>query len=199
MSRLLPFKPARIVYTASKQRPIDLESPAFRTLAEDDYIQLHKSARGTLPVPMENVTELRELARVSDVVMCVPADSVLASFNKSTYHVVDAEFLAAMKCVAANRPTAYLVNVARGPLVDTDALVSALRSRQITSAALDVVEGEPNIPADHPLLAPDIADYLVIAPHIASATSEARHTMADVCANNTLGALGIGEMVFEVK
>ncbi|WFD35377.1 hypothetical protein MCUN1_002231 [Malassezia cuniculi] len=185
-ARLLSFKPGRIVYTTSKPRTVDLASPAFRVLAEDDYIQLHHKAHGKLPVPMDNVPDRLELARVSDVVI------VLAVLNESTHHAVDAEFLDAMK------PTAYVVNVARGPHVDTGALVDALRQEKIAGAALDVLEGEPNIPADHPLLAADIADRVVVLPHIASATSEARHAMADICATNALGMVGLGEMISEL-
>ena len=73
-TRLLQFKPGRIVYSVSKPHPMDLASPAFKTLANDDYVQLHRSVRGTLPVPIDNVADRLELARVSDVVMCVPTN-----------------------------------------------------------------------------------------------------------------------------
>lgn len=185
VSRLLPFRPARIVYTVSQPRALDLGAPAFRTLAADPYIQLFYEKHRALPLPIENVSR-DALAREADIVI------VLASLNAHTRHVVDASFLAAMK------PSAYLVNVARGPLVDTAALVDALHAQQIAGAALDVVEGEPDISAVHPLLAPELADRVVVMPHIGSATREAREAMADVCAQNALGGIGIGAMPAEI-
>jgi glyoxylate/hydroxypyruvate reductase len=80
------------------------------------------------------------LAAHSDVLF------VLAPQTPATYHIVSAEFLRLMK------PSAVLVNAARGGLVDSDALAKALKEGQIFAAGLDVVEGEPNITKDHPLL-----------------------------------------------
>ena len=71
---------------------------------------------------------------------------VLAPQTPATYHIVSAEFLQLMK------PSAVLVNAARGGLVDSHALARALREGQIFGAGLDVVEGEPFIHKDHPLL-----------------------------------------------
>ena len=80
------------------------------------------------------------------------------------------------------KPTAYLINPARGPIVDEKALVEALRSRTIAGAALDVFEEEPK-------LAPGLAelDNVVLAPHIASATTETRTKMAIMAAENPRG------------
>ena len=89
------------------------------------------------------------------------------------------------------RSSAYLVNVGRGPLVDTNALVDALKRNQIAGAGLDVLEGEPNVPANHPLLAADLQNKVMILPHIASATVEARTTMARWMAVNALGAMDL--------
>jgi glyoxylate reductase len=83
-----------------------------------------------------------------------------------TRHLIDADALAAMK------PTAVLVNTARGPVVDEAALVAALRAGTIAGAALDVFEHEPAVPAE--LLG---MDNVVVTPHIASATREARLAM----------------------
>lgn len=98
-----------------------------------------------------------------------------------------------MKYVLAThtRTTAYLVNVGRGGLVDTGALVQALHANEIAGAGLDVLEGEPNIAADHPLLAPELTNKVMILPHIASATWEAREGMALLTAQNALAALGL--------
>ena len=84
--------------------------------------------------------DLDELARESDVVF------VLAPGGPSTYHVVNEPFLKGMK------ETAVLVNTSRGALVDSNALAKACREGWIWGAGIDVVEGEPNIPADHPLV-----------------------------------------------
>jgi len=77
------------------------------------------------------------------------------------------------------------VNTARGPLVDTDALVRALREGWIAGAALDVTDPEP-LPPRHPLFD---CPGLAIAPHIGSATHRAREAMADLAVDNLLAAL----------
>ena len=111
--------------------------------------------------------------------------SLISTLNASTHHLVDAAFLRAMK------PSAYLVNIGRGPLVDTPALVEALHKNEIAGAGLDVLEGEPNISADHPLMAPELEDKVLVLPHIASATFEARFAMGERTALNVLGGLGL--------
>jgi glyoxylate reductase len=90
----------------------------------------------------------------------------------------DAEF-------AAMRSTAILVNTARGPIVQTEALARALRDGAIAAAALDVTDPEP-LPADHPLLE---APNLLVVPHIGSATHRTRERMADLAVENLLAAL----------
>ena len=83
------------------------------------------------------------------------------------------------------RPTAVLVNTARGPIVDGDALLRALEEGWIAAAALDVIDPEPP-PADHPLLT---APNLTIVPHIGSATHATRERMADLAVDNLLAGL----------
>ena len=84
-------------------------------------------------------TPLDDLFQQSDHVV------VTAAYTSETHHLIDAAALTQMK------PNATLVNIARGPLVDPEALLQALQSGSIGSAALDVTEPEP-IPANHPLL-----------------------------------------------
>jgi phosphoglycerate dehydrogenase-like enzyme len=116
---------------------------------------------------------LRQLLERSDhVVLCTPLDD-------STRHLISHEQLALMK------PTAYLVNVARGPVVDTDALVAALSEGEIAGAALDVTDPEP-LPPDHPLL--DLENCLVV-PHIASASLRTRRAMVSLAVDNLLAGL----------
>ncbi len=86
---------------------------------------------------------------------------------------------------AAMKATAVLVNTARGPIVRTDALRSALADGEIAAAALDVTDPEP-LPADHPLLE---APNLLVVPHIGSATHRTRERMADLAVDNLLAAL----------
>jgi len=86
---------------------------------------------------------------------------------------------------AAMKPTGILVNTARGPIVQTDALRSALIDGVIGGAALDVTDPEP-LPPDHPLFE---APNLLVVPHIGSATHRTRERMADLAVDNLLAAL----------
>jgi phosphoglycerate dehydrogenase-like enzyme len=83
------------------------------------------------------------------------------------------------------KPTALLINTARGPVVDADALQRALQDGEIAGAALDVTDPEP-LPADHPLLG---APNLVVIPHLGSATHATRERMADMAVENLLAGL----------
>jgi phosphoglycerate dehydrogenase-like enzyme len=106
--------------------------------------------------------------------------SLHAPLTPETARCIDAGALAAMK------PTAILVNTARGALVDTDALTAALADGTIAAAALDVADPEP-LPADHPLLQ---APNAVVVPHIGSATHTARERMADLAVDTLLAGPG---------
>jgi glyoxylate reductase len=116
--------------------------------------------------------ELDELLATSDVV------SVNCPYNADTHHLIDAVALARMKS------SAYLVNTARGPIVDEAALAEALRSGLIAGAALDVFENEPLV---HPGLLE--LDNAVLVPHLGSATVETRGAMAELAAQNVVEVL----------
>jgi glyoxylate reductase len=92
------------------------------------------------------------------------------------------------------KPTAYLVNTARGPIVDTDALARALHAGEIAGAALDVTDPEP-LPGDHALLQ---APNLLVVPHIGSATHATRGRMADIAVDNLLAGLAGRQMPHQV-
>jgi glyoxylate reductase len=106
--------------------------------------------------------------------------SLHAPLTEQTRHLIDAAALAAMK------PTAILVNTARGGLVDQRALKAALDAGALGAAALDVTDPEP-LPPDDPLLE---APRLLVVPHIGSATHRTRERMADLAVDNLLAALG---------
>ena len=110
-----------------------------------------------------------ELLRTADhVVLVVP-------YSAASHHTIGAAELALMK------PTATLINIARGGIVDDAALAAALRSKQIAAAGLDVFEGEPTVHPDL-LTVPNV----VLTPHIASATVPTRRAMANLAADNLI-------------
>jgi len=127
-------------------------------------------------------TPLDELLAASDFV------SLHVPLTPQTRHLVDADALRAMK------PSAILVNTARGPIVDQAALRVALTEGWIAGAALDVTDPEP-LPVDDPLLA---APNLLVVPHIGSATRTARERMAAMAVDNLLAGLAGEPMPFPV-
>jgi glyoxylate reductase len=97
--------------------------------------------------------------------------------------------------LAKMKPTAILVNISRGPVVDTAALTEALQRRQIYAAALDVTDPEP-LPRDHPLLT---LDNVTIAPHLGSATEQTRQKMAEISVENLLRGLARQPLLHQVR
>jgi glyoxylate reductase len=140
------------------------EAVARRAAGFDMQVLVHSRSSGV---------SLDELLERSDFV------SLHCPLTPQTRHLIDAATLGKMK------PTAILVNTARGPIVDQAALATALHEGTIAGAALDVTDPEP-LPADDELLG---APNLIVVPHIGSATHSAREAMADLAVDNLLAAL----------
>ena len=124
----------------------------------------------------------------TDVGVGVPLEELLERSDFVTLHcplTPDTRGLIDDAALTRMKPTAYLVNTSRGPVVDTEALARALNNREIAGAALDVTDPEP-LPSDHPLLE---APGLLVLPHIASATHATREQMADMAVDNLLAGL----------
>ncbi len=146
-------------------RAVAAKASAFgMTLAHNTRAPVAQAGSTALP--------LAALLATSDVV------SLHCPLTNETRHLIDAAALAQMK------PSAYLVNTTRGPVVDEPALAHALAARQIAGAALDVYEEEPRV---HPALLE--LDNVLLAPHLASATVETRTAMADLAVSNVLAVL----------
>ncbi len=142
----------------------------MRILFYDDYIADDDPAIAELGA--EKVG-LEQLLHESDFV------SIHTPLTPETHHLINAEAFAQMKA------TAIVINTARGPLIDPEALYTALATGQILYAGLDVTEPEP-IPRDSPLLT---LDNIVMAPHIASASVVTRSKMAEMAAQNLIAGL----------
>ena len=113
-----------------------------------------------------------ELLKTADHVMLV------LPYTRENHHTIGVKEIALMK------PTATLVNIARGGIVDDAALAQALKANKIFAAGLDVFEGEPNVHSDLLKLS-----NVVLAPHIASATEKTRRAMVDLAIDNLRAAL----------
>ena len=150
---------------------------AKRARGFDMEVIYHSRSRAPADVEqalgVTHVQSLDELLRRADYV------SLHVPLSPSTRHLIGARELGLMK------PTAILVNTARGPVVDQAALATALAEGTIEAAGLDVTEEEP-IPMSDPLLA---LDNVVLCPHIASASVETRKKMALMAADNLLAGL----------
>ncbi|KAF2631100.1 hypothetical protein BU25DRAFT_428844 [Macroventuria anomochaeta] len=163
----------RVIYVTSKPG-----KPVW-----EDYYDLIKHMHG-LTVPVEVARNLGQLASESDVVI------VGCALTPSTKHLVNADFFKKMK------KTSVIVNIARGPVIDTNSLVDALDQGKIFGTGLDVIEDEPNIQAIYPILE---QPRCVLLPHIGSATLETREQMVAESVQNLLAG-SIGEaMVNELK
>lgn len=133
---------------------------------------------GVAPSAAQSPDATRGPLSIDEVFASADAISLHCPLTPETHHLVNARRLALMK------PTAVLVNTARGGCVDEPALIQALRDGRIAGAALDVYAREPEI--SRGLLD---CPRLVLAPHIGSATIEARTAMAQLCANAVIAVL----------
>ncbi len=121
--------------------------------------------------------DIDELLKISDYI------SINAPLNEKTHHLIDEEEFKKMK------DTAIIINTGRGPIINEEALVTALREGQIAGAGLDVYENEPEV---HPGLIE--LDNVVLTPHTGSGTVETRDEMAVIAARNLINALKGGEI-----
>lgn len=127
----------------------------------------NRSPKPDLPFPATHLPDLHTtLARADIVVISAPATA-------ETHHLIDAAALKAMK------PSGYLINIARGNLVDEAALISALQAEQIAGAGLDVYEFEPQVP--EALIA---LDNVTLLPHLGTAALEVRENMGQMAIDN---------------
>lgn len=131
--------------------------------------QVYAYSRTPKDLPGVTFTDLDTLLSTCDIVsLHVPA-------TPQTHHLINAEKLALMK------PTALLINTARGPVVDSQALADALNSGRLAGAGIDVFEMEPPVPADHPLLT---AKNVLATPHVAFATAQSMEKRAVLVCDN---------------
>jgi phosphoglycerate dehydrogenase-like enzyme len=118
----------------------------------------------------------------------LPLESLLKSSDFVSLHVPltpETRYLMNEKSLQLMKKTAYLINAARGPIVEPNALYHALKDGQIAGAGLDVTDPEP-LPADHPLYS--LRNCLIV-PHIGSATLYTRRRMAELACENLLAGL----------
>ena len=154
---------------------------AKRAAAFDMNIAYFRRGQPYPEVSYTHYADLDELAKASDyLVVIVPG-------GPDTEKLINAQVLKALGS------DSYLINVARGSVVDEKALIAALQAGEIAGAGLDVFEDEPNVPAE--LLS---MDQVVLTPHIGSGTHETRQAMADLVFANISGYFGEGKLVTPV-
>ena len=144
-----------------------MQALGMRTLWHDVFDVPHSSA------PESEYRSLNELLADADFV------SLHTNLDASSRHMIGEAELNLMK------PTAYLINTARGPLVDQVALTKALQSNQIAGAALDVLEKEPPVEDDPIFTLPNIICF----PHIGTATKETRRAMRELAVKNLIAVI----------
>ena len=132
-------------------------------------LDVHYHNRRRIPAGIEEILGATWHDNLDDMLAQVNFLSIHCPATPKTYHMINAERLAKM------RPDSYIVNTARGEIIDEAALAAALKSGVISGAGLDVYEGEPNPHPDF-LTLPNV----ILAPHIGSATHESRREMGEL-------------------
>ena len=138
----------------------------------------YHSRKPVADVPWTHEPSLIDLARWADFLVLITAGGA------GTRHLVNAAVLDALG------PEGYLINVARGSVVDESALIAALSHKRIAGAGLDVFENEPNVPPALMTL-----DNVVLLPHVASATHQTRQAMADRVFDNLHSYFASGRLL----
>jgi glyoxylate reductase len=146
-------------------RAVAARAPAFG-------MNVAYTSRRELDIPGATPMSLDRLLLTSDIV------SLHVPLTEATRHMIDKRALTRMK------RSAYLINTARGPIIDEEALAWALQQHLLAGAALDVYEHEPAV---HPDLLK--LENVLLVPHLASATTETRTAMADLAAGNVVAVL----------
>ena len=141
---------------------------------------------------MEILTSARPGSSDAPPASRLPLNDVLASSDFVSLHcplTPDTKNLIDSRALELMKPNAFLVNTARGALIDEAALIQALRQKRLAGAALDVISREPP-PSDHPVIrAAKELDNLLVTPHCAWSTREARRRLLDEVAENILAFL----------
>ncbi|HCY64291.1 MAG TPA: D-glycerate dehydrogenase [Oxalobacteraceae bacterium] len=149
---------------------------ARRSRGFDMQVLYHNRTR--LPVALEAAASQAQYVGKEELLRRADHLILVLPYSAATHHAIGAAELALMK------PTATLVNIARGGIVDDAALIAALRQRRLAAAGLDVFENEPAFHPDFLQL-----DNAVLTPHIGSASVPTRHAMAACAADNLIVAL----------
>src|SRR2546422_8808124 len=138
----------------------------------------------------ERAAELHvRLLTIDALLRAVDVVTLHVALTDETHHLIDANRLKLMK------PTAVLINTARGELVDEVALADAIREKRIGGAAIDVFAGEP-LPADSPLRG---LDRVILTPHLAASTAEAQERVAMEICGAVREALIAGDLSFAIN
>ena len=156
---------------ALRGRGFDMQVLAYEIFPNLEFVDQHD-------IELTTLEDL--LARSDYVTLHTPS-------TPDTYHLMNEQRLRLMK------PTAYVVNTARGPLIDERALLKALKEGWIAGAGLDVFEKEP--PGASPFF--DL-DNVLVSPHIAGITDDACHAMAEMALENVVRVLDGKDPVYEV-
>lgn len=148
---------------------------AKRSTGFDMQVRYHNM--GQADVPYEYETSLPALAKWADFLV------IATSGGAESQHIVNADLLEALG------PKGYVINIARGTVVDEVALIAALKAGEIAGAGLDVYENEPNVSQALREL-----DNVVLLPHVASATNETRAAMGDLFLENLASFFSTGQL-----